>query len=337
MAEPLASCHRLMFEERDLGETQILAALIGVSEMVGNLTELQEVLKTVVRIAPQLVRVDRCAVFLYDRKGKNLIPAEAYSPRPTLSDVLLERKIQEEEVPRLINKVINQRLPCVIRDLPQEDMLPQNMIKEWELKSMLVVPLVSKGQTQGIMTLDSTTSRHYFTSKEINIVTGIANQVATAIENGRLQEECLRTYRRIEGIADQLSDAVLKVDGEMKVKELTKESEKFLDWKAENLKGKRWAKILKPKDISGRLLEEMDFVGAEPLVNGEMSKGQKAFVMRESGGRVYCYVRALPLRGRSGQPSQLLFVFKKVPIPKRRKRKREEEKRLGLEEALQRF
>jgi PAS domain-containing protein len=215
-------------------------------------------------------------------------------------------------------------------------MLPQEVIKEWELKSMLVVPLVSKGQTQGIMTLDGTTSRHYFTSKEINIVTGIANQVATAVENSRLQDEAVRAFRRIEGLVDQLSDAVLKVDGEMNVKSLGSQTERFLGWKADDLMGKRWSKVLKPKDMGGRLLEEMDFFGKGPLVNGEMSKGRKAFILKANGSRTFCHIRALALRGRGGQPSRLLFVFKKVPIPKRRKKK-EEEKELGLEAALQKF
>lgn len=307
-----------MFEERDLGETQILAALIGVSEMVGNLTDLQEVLRTVVRIAPQLVRVDRCAVFLWDRKGSSLIPAEAYCPRPALAEVMLDLRIEDSAAPKLINKVVNQRLPSVIRDLPKEDMLPPELIQAWGLKSMLVVPLVSKGDTRGIMTLDSTTSRHYFTSKEINIITGIANQVAVAIENGRLQEESLRVYRKIENIVEQLSDALLKVDGDMHVTGVTRRGAQFLGWDGTDLKGRRWTQLLKPKDPKGRVLAEMDFVGQNPLVNAELSGGQRAYIERADGTKLHVRVRALPLRGRAGEPSQLFFVFTKAPILKHR-------------------
>ncbi len=321
-----------MLGERDLGETQVLAAFIGISEMVGSLTELEEVLKTVVRVAPQLVRVDRCAIFLYDPEGKSCRPAEAYSPRPALADVIMERKLFEDEVPKLFNKVVHQKLPTVIRNLPQEDMLPLELIENWELNSMLVIPLVSKGQTQGIMTLDSTTSKHYFTSKEINIVTGIANQVAIAIENGKLQEESQRAFGKIETVAEQLSDAVLRVDGRMKVRGLSPQAGRFLGCKEEAIKGKRWTQVLKPKDFNGRTLEEMDFVGPGPMANGEMSVGKKAFIEKGEGGKVYCRIRALPIRGKGFQPSQLLFVFKKMPIPKKRGKRDSEE--IGLEGAL---
>ncbi len=148
-------------------------------------------------------------------------------------------------------------------------------------------------------------------------MTGIANQLATAIENGKLQEECQRTFRKIGEVVEELSDAALRVDGRMKVTDISSNAEKFLGWKAKDLRGEAWSNILKPKDLKGRLLEEMDFVGRVPLMNGELSRGQKAFIVKGNGSKIFCYIRALPMRGRSGQPSQLLFVFKKAPIPKK--------------------
>lgn len=307
-----------MLEEREVGETQILAAFIGVSEMVGNLTDLEEILRTVVRIAPQLVRVDRCAIFLYDPGARECVPAVAYCPRPSMAEPLLQTRLKEDDAPKLIRKVVHQKLPSVIRDLPQEDMLPQEIIKGWGVNSMLVIPLVAKGQTQGIMTLDSTTSRHYFTSKEINVVTGIANQVATAVENGKLNEEALRAYSKIAGIVEELADAVISVDGSMRVTALSNSGMKFLGWSAKDLSGQSWAKLLKPRDANGRLLEEMDFLRGT-LANGELSKGQKAFVMKGNGAKVFCSIRALALRGRGSQASYLFFVFKKSAIPRKKR------------------
>ncbi len=305
-----------MFDERSLGETQILAALIGVSEMVSNLSDLSEVLRTVVRISPQLVRVDRAAIFLDDPRNQVLVPAVAYCPRDAFATVLMERQLSHAEVPKLVRKVITQRLPSVVRDLPQEDLLPQKIIRAWRLKSMLIVPLVYTGNALGLMTLDSTTSRHYFTSKEINVVSGIGNQLASAVENGRLQDESHRVFRKLEDLAESLADAAIKVDGEMRVRGISSPSAKFLGWKEADLRGEAWARVLKPKDERGRLLAEMDFVGKKPLLNGEMSKGLKAFFTKSNGTRVYCRIRALALRGRGQQPSRLYFIFKKTPIPK---------------------
>ncbi len=305
-----------MFDEKSLGETQILAALIGVSEMVSNLSDLSEVLRTVVRISPQLVRVDRAAIFLDDPRNQVLVPAVAYCPRDAFATVLMERQLSHAEVPKLVKKVITQRLPSVVRDLPQEDLLPQKIIRAWQLKSMLIVPLVYTGNALGMMTLDSTTSRHYFTSKEINVVSGIGNQLASAVENGRLQDESHRVFRKLEDLAESLADAAIKVDGGMRVRGISAPSPKFLGWKEADLRGKAWARVLKPKDERGRLLAEMDFVGKKPLLNGEMSQGLKAFFTKSNGTKAYCRIRALALRGRGQQPSRLYFVFKKTPIPK---------------------
>ncbi|MEE8232190.1 MAG: GAF domain-containing protein [Thermoplasmata archaeon] len=321
-----------MFDERSLGETQILAALIGVSEMVSNLSDLSEVLRTVVRISPQLVRVDRAAIFLDDPRNQVLVPAVAYCPRDAFANVLMERQLSHAEVPKLVRKVITQRLPSVVRDLPQEDLLPQKIIRAWQLKSMLIVPLVYTGNALGLMTLDSTTSRHYFTSKEINVVSGIGNQLASAVENGRLQDESHRVFRKLEDLAESLADAAIKVDGEMRVRGISPLSAKFLGWKEADLTGKAWARVLKPKDDRGRLLAEMDFVGKKPLLNGEMSRGLKAFFTKPNGTKVYSHIRALALRGRGERPSRLYFIFKKAAIPKKKpaapKKQRARPKRL---------
>ncbi len=307
-----------MFDERSLGETQILAALIGVSDLVSNLSDLSEVLRTVVRISPQLVRVDRAAIFLDDPRNQVLVPAVAYCPRDAFATVLMERQLSHAEVPKLVKKVITQRLPSVVRDLPQEDLLPQKIIRAWKLKSMLIVPLVYTGNALGLMTLDSTTSRHYFTSKEINVVSGIGNQLASAVENGRLKDESHRVFRKLEDLVVNLADAAVKVDGEMRVRGISPSSAKFLGWKEAQLSGKAWSRVLKPKDDRGRLLAEMDFVGKKPLVNGDMSQGLKAFFTKANGTKVYCHIRALALRGRGEQPSRLYFVFKKAAIPKKK-------------------
>ncbi len=103
----------------------------------------------------------------------------------------------------------------------------------------------------------------------------------------------------------------------MKVDGFSPGSGRFLGWKEKELKGKGWATVLKPKDGSGRLLDEMDFVGQGPLVNGEMSKGQKVSIVTGNDRKVFCHIRALPLRSKGKEPSQLLFVFKKAAIPKK--------------------
>src|SRR2546422_8704341 len=64
----------------EVSEEQILAALLGVAEMAGDLTDPEELLAAIVRITPGLVGVDRCAVLGYDTQAREFRTLAAFGP-----------------------------------------------------------------------------------------------------------------------------------------------------------------------------------------------------------------------------------------------------------------
>src|SRR6266571_3106841 len=73
-----------MLPNRDeVDEEQILAALLGVAEMAGDLTDPEELLAAIVRITPGLVGVDRCAVLGYDKQAREFRTLAAFGPGGT--------------------------------------------------------------------------------------------------------------------------------------------------------------------------------------------------------------------------------------------------------------
>src|SRR6266487_2607624 len=167
-------------DPEEIGETQILAALIGVAEMVGGLTDTDELLASIVRVMPGLVRVDRCAILSYDPSVREFRTISSFVPggHTTAFDGLT---IAEAEVPRLAQRLISLRLPALLKAPSRETALPPLLQKRLGLRSALVVPLAARGRFLGILWLDDTRSPHLFTSKEINIVQGVAAQVAIAL------------------------------------------------------------------------------------------------------------------------------------------------------------
>src|SRR6266511_59733 len=67
-------------DPEEIGEMQILAALIGVAEMVGGLTDTDELLASIVRMMPGLVRVDRCAILSYDPSAREFRTITSFAP-----------------------------------------------------------------------------------------------------------------------------------------------------------------------------------------------------------------------------------------------------------------
>ena len=71
-----------------------------------------------------------------------------------------------------------------------------------ETRSELALPLISRGQVLGAMTIQST-QEAAFSKKDIAVLQGVADQIAIAIENARayeLEREAARQLREAEGI-----------------------------------------------------------------------------------------------------------------------------------------
>src|SRR3970040_472264 len=124
-----------MLPEGDLGETKVLASLRGMSERVAGLTDLEEVLGVIVRITPQLVGVDRCAVLLLDEERREVHTAQIFGAAPERNAALPRLVIREEDVLRLAHRILEQKLLALIR----EGMLPPHIAEGLGMKTVLIV------------------------------------------------------------------------------------------------------------------------------------------------------------------------------------------------------
>src|SRR5436309_14858057 len=194
-----------MIPDGELGDQKVLGALLGISEMVAGLTDLEEVLGAIVRITPQLVGVDRCAILLYDPRRQDFRTAQVYGPDRERNATFQRLVIREEEVRSLAHRLLEQKLPALVR----EGSLPPTMSEPLGMKTVLIVPLVCREQVLGIMTLDHTKGLRLFTSREINVVMGVAQQAAIAIENFRLKTDAAKARETLRVASEILSDGLV--------------------------------------------------------------------------------------------------------------------------------
>jgi signal transduction histidine kinase len=88
----------------------------------------------------------------------------------------------------LINKIVDEKRSVLVQ--PEKmGLINPGLVRLFNIRSVLVVPLVSKGNLIGAMTLDHEGKRRRFPSREQAIIAGIAAQAAIAIENVSLLTE----------------------------------------------------------------------------------------------------------------------------------------------------
>lgn len=176
---------RLYQRARD--EAAISAALLEVANAIGRPHHLAELATTVARLTPQLAGVDRCTILLLDQ-AENQFEVIASHCQPNVRDaqpVPVGLKIAAADFP-LIDRVARARSPLALEEMSSSVQVPAKIADQFDVRGMLAVPLIVQHETQGVILVDEAEHPHAFSSRQIEIVRGIASQFAVGIEGARL-------------------------------------------------------------------------------------------------------------------------------------------------------
>ncbi len=290
----------------EVGETQILAALLGIAGMVGDLTDTDEMLESVVRVAPSLLHVDRCAVLLYDETARELRTATSFGPGAH-GTPLAGLRILESDMPRLSQRLLKLHLPALVKPDSRDASLPTEVTQRVGLRAALLVPLVCRGRVLGILWLDHSAQVHYFTSQEINIAQGIATSLAVALD-GTFRREALEVERRrFAALAAALADGVIALDRDLRIVELDAGAEGLLGWHTAEVLGRRAHEVFEVTDA-----EPGSVWAGKAAIPGTPSR-VLPFRARD-GTRIPCEVLTLPVRNAAGDALQFLYVLRRAPV-----------------------
>ncbi len=293
-----------MLDSRELEEEALLAALMGISEMMGDLSELDELLDAIVRIAPRLVSVDRCAIFLRNPRASEYRAAHAFSPDASSTALLLRLTIPEADMEKLIHKLVRQKLPVLMRE-GREPSLPRPIVEAFRIRSMLLVPLTYQEQVMGFMCLDKAGLDHLFTSREVNVVNAIASHAAVAIVHNRLVDAFRLERRRSDAMAGALCDGVIAIDANLRIASLNRGAEALLGWPTETVEGR----------LAGEVFGEEATEPARRILAGNARDAGVAALRAKDGSKVACFVTAVPVPAPAGGIAELLYALRRVDDP----------------------
>ena len=189
-------------------EAYVSAVLLQVAEAVSGSLGLSDVLAAIVRIAPMLVGVEVCAIFLLDRASGVFVPGQQYGLKREVHASFWDIRLGDDAavVRRLLAGEQFVMLPSVtdLSPSPEED--PRDLAdrsaallslfaSDGDRRSLLALPLTAKGEVIGFMAVNYRGPEHHIAERWISILTGIASQTSMAIENDRLLKETAEQER----------------------------------------------------------------------------------------------------------------------------------------------
>jgi len=179
------------------------AALLQVAQAVVSLSDLDEILGTIVRILPILVGVERAALFTWQAERGNFSLAQSYNLPETLS----QRAFLPQEFPLLAAALERGGAPvlCAQAHLGPENwpaLVPgaggeEENFLAGEERLLMAFPLMMKGEPLGVLLTEEALGGRRFRRRRLEILNGVAQQAALAMQNDLFQRET-RTRERLE-------------------------------------------------------------------------------------------------------------------------------------------
>ena len=180
--------------ERRLAEVSTLYTL--AQRMMSSL-DLNQMLDSLVVILRRVIDCRSCCIFLLDEHSGMLEIRAASGIKPKWQK---EAKLRVGE--GVSGRVVAERRPIYIPDTYQE---PDFIFFDPEVRSLLVVPMITKGNVIGTLSVDDSIP-NAFDPEEGRLLTIAAAQAAAMIENARLYESLKERARRLKLAYEELKE-----------------------------------------------------------------------------------------------------------------------------------
>jgi serine phosphatase RsbU (regulator of sigma subunit)/putative methionine-R-sulfoxide reductase with GAF domain len=171
------------------------AALLQVAQAIVSLNDLDEILGTIIRIMPILVGVERAALYQWDPAEEKFLPSQAYGFNEKDEALFWNRSFASGEFAFLDSCRDDTGLKaCQIdepRGLSAWLAVDPSQISDLGNPNALLfaVPIAVREALYGVMLIEEAGGGLRFRSRRLEIITGIAQQAALAIQNDLLQKE----------------------------------------------------------------------------------------------------------------------------------------------------
>jgi serine phosphatase RsbU (regulator of sigma subunit)/signal transduction protein with GAF and PtsI domain len=171
--------------EAERQQAWLSTALLQVADAMAQVSDMDAVLTSIVRLTPLLAGVDRCSILLWDADAETFSPAQTHGLHPELRDEFGRTRFTPEVLPAL-DLVRLDKQPLLVNAARDGGLIPPSMVDKYGIQEILLLPLLAQGELLGAMLVDDAGRARYFSERLIDMLSGIANQAAVVIQSARL-------------------------------------------------------------------------------------------------------------------------------------------------------
>jgi PAS domain S-box-containing protein len=314
-------------ETRRSEETQRFLA--DVSSVLSSSLDYRETLSSVARLAvPTLA--DWCAVDVLEEGGSSeRLAVEHPDPEKVRLAYEIERRYPPDpDAPTGLRQVLRTGEPEMVAEIPEElveraarDERHRELLRKLDLRSYMVVPLVTRGRTLGAISLVSAESGRRYGEADLRLAEELARRAAIAVDNAKLFEEAQSSRNQLEAILRGVADGITAQDPSGKIIYANDTAARLVGFPtAGDLVEAPLDDLMASfeiRDEEGRLSSADKLPGRRALAGEEGAEEVMRFRILATGEERWAIVKAMPIFGEKGKVRMAVNVFRDITESKR--------------------
>ena len=178
--------------------TRDLKLVHQVSQVISSSLDLTRILEATVEQMVAVFEADHSGILLFDQAQTHGQVVAEYPPTGATAEWFPVQGYLAAE------RIIADREPLVIKDTWNDPLMAtvRETMHRLDIRSMLIAPLIVKGEVVGSIGLDAVGQQRCFDAEEVALAQTIANQVSIVIENARLFEETQQRAHQLEALTE---------------------------------------------------------------------------------------------------------------------------------------
>ncbi|MFH0976128.1 MAG: ATP-binding protein [Spirochaetota bacterium] len=188
-----------------------------IGQAISSILDMDDLFASIMEILEKRTDFDSGIILLADDNASKLVYKAGYGYDPAKEEILknTEFHLNRPKSKGIFVRTFKEQKPFLINDINDiiNDMSPRSkeFVDQIGTKSFITVPIAYKEKPLGILAIDNAGSRRPLNISDMNLLSGIAQQIGISINNARSFAELKRHEEKIKHLNEVLL-AILNID-----------------------------------------------------------------------------------------------------------------------------
>jgi len=189
-----------------------------ISRVAATVRDVDQLVNTVTSIMEERLDFDRGIVMLANRKKTRLSYFAGYGYNEEDKQILKQTEfhLDNPDSTGIFVKSHKKLKPFLVDNLQDTgkrlSMRSRQLAKKMGVKSLICVPIIYENESLGILAVDNVKSKRLLTQSEINLLSGVASQLALGIANAMSFQKLQESEEKYRTVLENIEEGYFEVD-----------------------------------------------------------------------------------------------------------------------------